>query len=61
MQMITKEIKDNQLFVFHNGKLIYKKWLNTGNSIVVEEYGIPTWKAQRDQAEKESIDRKKID
>lgn len=47
--MITKEIKDNQLFVYYNGMLIYKKWLNTGNSVVFEKYGHPTWKDERDK------------
>ena len=46
--MITKKIIDNQLFVYYNGQLIYKKWLNTGQSIVVEKYGQPTWSSERD-------------
>jgi hypothetical protein len=46
--MITKEIIDNQLFVYHNGRLIYKKWLNTGVSIVCEKHGGPTWSWERD-------------
>lgn len=41
--MITKEIVDNQLFVWYNGSLIYKKWLLTGVSIVFEHIGCPTW------------------
>lgn len=24
--MMWSEIKDNQLFVYHNGKLVYKRW-----------------------------------
>ena len=47
--MITKEIKDNQLFVYQNGKLIYKKWLSNGNSVIFEKYGSPTWKHERDK------------
>lgn len=45
--MITKEIKHQQLFVYYNGTLIYKKWLDTGNSVVFEECGSATWKHQR--------------
>ena len=32
--MMTKKIIDNQLFVYYNGELIYKKWLLTGQSKV---------------------------
>jgi len=32
----TKETKDNELYVYMNGKLIYKKWLNTGQSKVFD-------------------------
>jgi hypothetical protein len=35
----TKEIKDNELYVYMNGKLIYKKWLNTGQSKVFDVMG----------------------
>ena len=45
--MFTKEIINNQLFVYYNGQLIYKKWLLTGHSIVVEKYGPPTWSYER--------------
>jgi len=31
-----KETKDNELYVYMNGKLIYKKWLSTGQSIVFD-------------------------
>ena len=33
----TKEIKENQLYVYMNGKLIYKKWLATGQSMVFDK------------------------
>jgi len=31
-----KEIKDNELYVYLNGKLIYKRWLKTGQSKVFD-------------------------
>ncbi len=31
-----KETKDNELYIFMNGKLIYKKWLLTGKSKVFD-------------------------
>ncbi len=35
--MLFKEkTKDNELYVYLNGKLIYKKWLNTGESKVFD-------------------------
>jgi len=35
--LITKEIsKDNELCLYMNGKLIYKRWLNTGESKVFD-------------------------
>ena len=33
----TKEIKENQLYVYMNGKLIYKRWLATGQSMVFDK------------------------
>tara|TARA_R110002167_G_scaffold24964_1_gene87131 strand:+ start:7096 stop:7275 length:180 start_codon:yes stop_codon:yes gene_type:complete len=45
--MIYKEIKDDQLFVYHNGNLIYKKWLRTSQSVVFEKFGLPTWSQER--------------
>lgn len=57
MDMITKETKDNQLFVYHNGLLIYKKWLDTGESVVFEKHGIPTWKHERDENDLKNKDR----
>lgn len=47
--MITKEIIDNQLFVYYNGQLIYKKWLNTEQSVVIEKNGLLTWSHERDK------------
>ena len=35
--VITKEItEDNELYLYMNGKLIYKRWLNTGQSKVFD-------------------------
>lgn len=34
--LVHKEIKDNQLYLFINGNLIYKRWLNTGQSMVFD-------------------------
>ena len=40
--MIWKEIHGHELYVFWNGILIYKKWLDTGASLVFNQYGPPT-------------------
>lgn len=37
--MFTVKKVDNQVFVFYRGKLIYKKWLDTGDSAVFGQYG----------------------
>jgi hypothetical protein len=35
--LITKEIsEDNELYLYINGKLIYKRWLNTGQSKIFD-------------------------
>lgn len=34
--IFNKKTKDNELYVYMNGKLIYKKWLNTGQSKVFD-------------------------
>jgi hypothetical protein len=34
--VFKKETKDNELYVYMNGKLIYKKWLDTGVSKVFD-------------------------
>ena len=34
--MWYKEIIQNQLFLFYNGKLIYKKWLNRNRSVIFD-------------------------
>lgn len=38
------EVVGNEVYVYMNGSLIYKKWLNQNNSIVFNDYGHPTWK-----------------
>jgi len=34
--IFKKKTKDNELYVYMNGKLIYKKWLNTGQSKIFD-------------------------
>jgi len=34
--VFTEETEDNELYVYMNGKLIYKRWLNTGQSKVFD-------------------------
>ena len=34
--MIHKEIIDNQLFLYMNGNLIFKKWFNNNRSVVFD-------------------------
>ncbi|WP_282076204.1 hypothetical protein [Maribacter aquivivus] len=34
--VFTKETKENELYVYMNDKLIYKKWLKTGQSKVFD-------------------------
>jgi hypothetical protein len=34
--VINKEIIDNQFYLYMNGKLIYKRWLDTGQSLVFD-------------------------
>jgi hypothetical protein len=36
MMKIHKEIKNNELYLYQNGILIYKKWLTTGESKVFD-------------------------
>ncbi|MBT8206099.1 MAG: hypothetical protein KJO20_12050 [Eudoraea sp.] len=48
--IFKKETKDNELYLYMNGKLIYKKWLNTGVSKVfdVQAYDKYTLKSIKD-------------
>jgi len=34
--VFTEETKENELYIFMNGKIIYKKWLKTGQSKVFD-------------------------
>jgi hypothetical protein len=34
--MIIKEIINNEFYLYMNGKLIYKKWLNQSRSVVFD-------------------------
>lgn len=40
---------DNQLYVLYNGVIIAKKWLNTGQTVIFEKHGPPTWTADRNE------------
>ena len=40
--MMYSETKGNELYVYRNGELIYKKWLNQNNSVVFNNP--PNWK-----------------
>lgn len=33
---IYKEIKDNELYVYMNGKLTYKRWINQNTSVTFD-------------------------
>ena len=46
----TGTTKDNELYVYLNGNLIYKKWLNTGESKIFDliAYDKYTLKSIRD-------------
>lgn len=42
--IVTKEItEDNELYLYMNGKLIYKRWLNTGQSKVFDVMAYDTY------------------
>lgn len=41
--MLWKEIRDDQLFVFWNGVLIYKKWFRTRQSVILDIWGCTWW------------------
>jgi len=41
--MLWKEIQDDQLFVFWNGTLIYKKWFKWNQSVVLDIWGGVWW------------------
>ena len=41
--MIHKTIIDNQLYLYMNGKLIYKRWLLNGQSFVFDVMPYTKW------------------
>jgi hypothetical protein len=41
--MIVKYVDDNQLYIFINGKFVYKKWLLTGQSFVFDLIPYSKW------------------
>jgi hypothetical protein len=43
--MITKKILERQLFVYYNGRLIYKRWFDSGYGMIFDLYGLP-WTAR---------------
>ena len=48
--MIWKETFDDQLFVYFNGELIYKRWLRDGNGVVFDLHW-NYWRADRDRGD----------
>lgn len=36
--MIWKEVRGHELYVFRNGELIYKRWINSGYGMVFQNY-----------------------
>jgi len=34
--MIVKEIKGKELYVYMNGQLLYKRWLDQGHGIIIQ-------------------------
>jgi len=39
--MMWKTLHGNELFVWWNGELIFKRWLTQGYSMVFDKYGPP--------------------
>ena len=42
--MFTKILTKTEFYLYYNGKLIYKKWLNTNTSKIFQDYKI--WKTK---------------
>lgn len=40
-KMIHKERIGNELYVYCNGKLLYKRWIDKGYGIVFDKFGLP--------------------
>jgi hypothetical protein len=45
-EIITDHDGNKELYLYFRGKLIYKKWLNTGISILFNSFGLPTWNTE---------------
>ena len=43
--MIYKEIIGNELYVYMNGELLYKRWLNEGHGIIIQSNGWGNFRA----------------
>lgn len=41
--MMWAKLVNDELYVYWNGRLIYKKWLSTGSSALFDKYGPPIW------------------
>lgn len=53
--VIYKKIADDQLFLYMNGALIYKRWLKTGQSKVFDimaydKYTLASYRAIKDES-----------
>lgn len=46
--MIYKEKIGNELYVWMNGKLLYKRWLSEGYGIIFDSFGAP-WRPKFDR------------
>lgn len=43
--MIYKEVKGNELYVYINGTLLYKRWLDLGYGMIMQNNGWGNYKA----------------
>lgn len=46
--MIWKEIHGDELYVYFNGEVIYKRWISRGYGVVIDSYR-RTWCEPRSQ------------
>ena len=62
MEKIRKEIKNDELYLYFNGKLIYKRWLNLGYSKVFDKiaYGKDTFVSIVENEFGKTIQKRKI-
>lgn len=47
--MITKQVVGKELYVFFNGKLIYKRWIDKGYGMIFEASGGNWIPSERDR------------